>query len=246
MLKKLVKYGNSNALILDKAILEILNIEEGSIIKIKTDGKSIILTPHTKSKSEKVSETVTHAETTVEASVKELVKKSHAGAGKYEQEKAEEFLMVGLQKHQELIKQMAQNTDFSKEAVELSKKFDPKSSEYVKAYTELRYKYSPELFKLEQEMYEFENKSHPSQKELEEMGKELADHRKKYNGIHRKTEVKLSNNQEYVHEAQLLAEKYNFDKNSSGYLKAIDELIYKFHPEIKEARESERAILKEN
>jgi len=45
MLKKLVKYGNSNALIFDKAILELLDIEEGSVLKIKTDGKSIILTP---------------------------------------------------------------------------------------------------------------------------------------------------------------------------------------------------------
>ncbi len=46
MLKKLVKYGNSNAIILDKAILELLEIEEGSIIKVKTDGTSLIITPH--------------------------------------------------------------------------------------------------------------------------------------------------------------------------------------------------------
>ena len=45
MLKKLVRYGNSNALVLDKAILELLNISEGSVVKISTDGKSIILTP---------------------------------------------------------------------------------------------------------------------------------------------------------------------------------------------------------
>ena len=64
MLKKLVKYGNSNALIFDKAILELLNIEEGSVVKIKTDGKSIIITPHEKATSEKVSETYTHNEAT--------------------------------------------------------------------------------------------------------------------------------------------------------------------------------------
>lgn len=45
MLKKVVKYGNSNAIILDKAILELLNIAEGSMLKIKTDGTSLILTP---------------------------------------------------------------------------------------------------------------------------------------------------------------------------------------------------------
>jgi antitoxin component of MazEF toxin-antitoxin module len=45
MLKKLVKYGNSNALILDRAIMELLNIKEGSVVKFKTDGKSLIITP---------------------------------------------------------------------------------------------------------------------------------------------------------------------------------------------------------
>ena len=45
MLKKLVKYGNSNALVLDKALLELLNITEGSVVKIKTDGTSLIVTP---------------------------------------------------------------------------------------------------------------------------------------------------------------------------------------------------------
>lgn len=37
MLKKLVKYGNSNALILDRAILELLNINEGAVLKLHTD-----------------------------------------------------------------------------------------------------------------------------------------------------------------------------------------------------------------
>jgi len=46
MLKKLVKYGNSNALILDRAILELLNISEGAVVKLHTDGKSLVITPH--------------------------------------------------------------------------------------------------------------------------------------------------------------------------------------------------------
>ena len=45
MLKKLVKYGNSNALILDRAIMELLNMHEGSVVKLQTDGKSLIITP---------------------------------------------------------------------------------------------------------------------------------------------------------------------------------------------------------
>jgi antitoxin component of MazEF toxin-antitoxin module len=45
MHKKLVKYGNSTALIIDRAILELLNIHEGSIVKLRTDGTSLIITP---------------------------------------------------------------------------------------------------------------------------------------------------------------------------------------------------------
>ncbi len=45
MHKKLVKYGNSSALILDRAILALLNIQEGSVVKLSTDGKSLIITP---------------------------------------------------------------------------------------------------------------------------------------------------------------------------------------------------------
>jgi antitoxin component of MazEF toxin-antitoxin module len=45
MHKKLVKYGNSNALIIDRAILELLNIKEGAMLHLKTDGTSLIITP---------------------------------------------------------------------------------------------------------------------------------------------------------------------------------------------------------
>ena len=43
MIKKLIRYGNSNAIVLDKAILELLNIPEGSFVKLKTDGQSLII-----------------------------------------------------------------------------------------------------------------------------------------------------------------------------------------------------------
>src|ERR1700761_8652277 len=45
MLKKLVKFGNSTALVLDRAILELLNMQEGAVVKLKTDGTSLIITP---------------------------------------------------------------------------------------------------------------------------------------------------------------------------------------------------------
>jgi antitoxin component of MazEF toxin-antitoxin module len=45
MIKKLIRHGNSTALILDKPLLKILNIAHDTPLKIQTDGRSIIVTP---------------------------------------------------------------------------------------------------------------------------------------------------------------------------------------------------------
>lgn len=45
MIKKLAKYGNSHALVLDKALLELLNITDTTKLKLSTDGKSLVITP---------------------------------------------------------------------------------------------------------------------------------------------------------------------------------------------------------
>ena len=45
MIKKLVRHGNSRALIIDKPILEILGATEDSEFSITTDGVSLTITP---------------------------------------------------------------------------------------------------------------------------------------------------------------------------------------------------------
>ena len=47
MVKKLVRHGNSRALIIDKRILELLGVTEDTEFAITTDGKSLTLTPIT-------------------------------------------------------------------------------------------------------------------------------------------------------------------------------------------------------
>ena len=47
MIKHLTKHGNSYALVLDKAILELLNIGPDSPLEITTDGKALAVTPVT-------------------------------------------------------------------------------------------------------------------------------------------------------------------------------------------------------
>ena len=45
MIKTLTSHGNSAALIIDKALLEILHIDMGTPLEIVTDGESLVITP---------------------------------------------------------------------------------------------------------------------------------------------------------------------------------------------------------
>ncbi len=45
MIKKLSKYGNSLFVLIDKPILQLLNIDEKTQLQISTDGSNIIIKP---------------------------------------------------------------------------------------------------------------------------------------------------------------------------------------------------------
>jgi len=45
MLKKLTKHGNSLALVIDKGVLEILNIDDQTPLEISTDGTILLISP---------------------------------------------------------------------------------------------------------------------------------------------------------------------------------------------------------
>ena len=47
MVKKLIQHGNSAALVIDKPIMEILNITNETTFELSTDGKNLILSPQT-------------------------------------------------------------------------------------------------------------------------------------------------------------------------------------------------------
>lgn len=53
MIKKLIKHGNSAALVIDKPIMEILNITNETTFEISTDGKNLILSPQVEHTQEK-------------------------------------------------------------------------------------------------------------------------------------------------------------------------------------------------
>jgi antitoxin component of MazEF toxin-antitoxin module len=45
MIKTMIQHGNSSALVIDKPIMELLNIEQNTPLEISTDGKNIIISP---------------------------------------------------------------------------------------------------------------------------------------------------------------------------------------------------------
>ncbi len=57
MIKNLVKHGNSWALVIDRPILDLLNMNPDSPVEITTDGQSITISPATEdSRKQKVRE----------------------------------------------------------------------------------------------------------------------------------------------------------------------------------------------
>jgi antitoxin component of MazEF toxin-antitoxin module len=53
MVKKLIRHGNSTALVIDKPIMEILNITNETTFELSTDGKNLILSPQTECSQER-------------------------------------------------------------------------------------------------------------------------------------------------------------------------------------------------
>lgn len=45
MIKKLTKHGNSLALVVDRAVLDLLNIDADTPLEISTDGQVLIVSP---------------------------------------------------------------------------------------------------------------------------------------------------------------------------------------------------------
>jgi antitoxin MazE len=45
MIKKLSKHGNSLALVIDRAILDLLGIDEQTSLEVSTDGEALIVVP---------------------------------------------------------------------------------------------------------------------------------------------------------------------------------------------------------
>ncbi len=58
--KKLSKHGNSLALVIDKSILDLLGIDEDTLLEISTDGRALVVVPaHNRKRRKKFQEALT-------------------------------------------------------------------------------------------------------------------------------------------------------------------------------------------
>lgn len=248
MLKKLVKYGNSNALILDKALLELLNINEGSVVKIKTDGTSLIITPENSSDSATISPSVVPQELFSQA-LKQQFNKTTQNL---------ELLPVYLQKLQAVFQKYEKSfkkleaTEFKKAVQELEQIHgkDQKNPRYTKAVSLLCNHYAPELQQMEEEIKEVSRQYASADyqyTDAENNGALTAatvnfkKTHEKYGHLFPKL-AQLQENPEYIHESALLAEKYQLTKNSPAYMQEQVELIARYIPEYTAYQEEIKSI----
>lgn len=169
MLKKLAKYGNSTTLVIDKAILELLNMDESSIVKLRTDGKSLIITPVTEAEKGTITTGVEEATGSALSKirplfVKELEKKTASLSEKEIQ--AGTLLMPEMQQEMnalfahhkaaldEFQKNWSSNLEFAEALTSLEQKYNPKtqSEDYMKEFMKLRTQFFPELAQFDKGM----------------------------------------------------------------------------------------------
>ncbi len=235
MLKKIVKYGNSCALVLDKALLELLNMEEGSIVKIKTDGISLIITPQSALTQQTVSATVTMEDSLKNAS-KIAIEQSFG-----DPEKAQAFQAAYKEvsdRYATLIKNKMEIPEVALAMSAVQKRFanDTANPEYAQEIKKVQERYIPELGQMNQEMdalakkYTPINSQHSNASLLRE---EFTKVHIKYGHV-QKAVVKLTEDPEFIHEMVLLAEKYQSHKDKAytkEYFEAYTQLVSKNIPE---------------
>lgn len=227
MLKKLVKYGNSNALVLDKAIMELVGIEEGSVLKIKTDGTSLILTPHVPVTTEKVNEPFTAEKAMMEVNAKFVAR----GDVKLEQK-----ILKGQHRVRELSEKLAKDPAYLADLKAIVEKRSEMEPEMFLAHLKnLQYQYQPELKQAEVDMCLMPSvDTIEQQKAMQEAGAAYGSVHMKYQSTVMPKIMALGDNPEYQHELQLLVEEYQANLNSQEYMLAVSQLNCKYCPEFAE------------
>ena len=248
MLKKLVRYGNSNALVLDKAILELLNIAEGSVVKISTDGKSIILTPYQPA-TPIIQETMTSADAMRVANVQESMK-IYKNLSEEQKSFFEKELLIATKKHAELMMSLGYHEQLQKEFADARIACAGDQAAFMKQYKILIAKYVPEIPALQEKMLEIHEQCkilsggqsvQNLQSQHVQMEKDIAEVFAKHKAM--QTAVgNFMNSSEYQHRAQLITEKYQGNQNSTEFMQEMKSLMYEFCPDMKQLHQDLEAV----
>lgn len=251
MLKKLVKYGNSNALVLDKPILELLGIEEGSVVRLKTDGTSLVITPHIKPiAAEPVSIPVDQGEAFMRASIETgLSQNAHLYAHLSADEK-KQFIEDSVQNYKELslvTEDLGSNPElYQAYGAEMAQLLAANPDATYAEKKEIFYKYNPKMRAAQQRAFELEAKYKiPGFEERAPGGDKyqamqagfnnlFSNKFKKDHGASCSKMAEALNSPEYLHDMQLLAESYKAGTlTAEQYAEASREMMYKYMPELR-------------
>ena len=249
MLKKLVKYGNSNALVLDKAILELLNIAEGSVVKIKTDGHSLIITPQEKVAVQEVNQTVTSTEALQLVGIRGSIphyKEFDAAT----QAMLEKEISDIMNNYCEMVMKASSNQAFQKEAELLRATCGTDQIKFAHMRTSLMEKYVPELAQHSKRLADFDKKcrllaGEQPVEDMEQIQKDMTKAMQDVFAKHKDTQMScgtMMQSPEYLHRAQLLTEKFQDDQASVEFISEMKKLMYEFCPEMEQLHQDLEAV----
>lgn len=243
MLKKLVKYGNSNALVLDKPILDLLNIQEGAILKIKTDGKSIILTPHQEVESLEVVPTLSAQDMFIKSSILEGMSR-FSNLGETQKYALAQKRFDLHKKMQYAMEKVMKNPGYQKDIQDAAAQGLTVNLEtWAVRHEELFDQYAPELIQIKKDLANFEVDHNLTSVEVGQKEQDINNisMRQKFAAIFKKFNseqmAQKLQSPEYLHEAQLIAEKYQNNTQSAECVAEMKELMYKYCPEMRQVHE---------
>ncbi|HLJ31516.1 MAG TPA: AbrB/MazE/SpoVT family DNA-binding domain-containing protein [Candidatus Babeliales bacterium] len=260
MFKKLVKYGNSNALILDRAILELLNISEGAVVKLHTDGKSLIITPQ---------ESAPVKEIWMEGMERQKQVGQLKAADPVKDQQKEEC-MPGTEKGKQLAEQCKMIMDkyqddlallttesFLHEVDRLEEKYhnDKTSPAFVKEYFALRLKHAPNLAHFDKEMQEVQTmimQEDPVKYEkMKEWGPGSAKGKKLQDALKTimekyKDDLAILQSEAFLQAIDALTEKHKGNQSSPEFDKEMRTLRLEYAPNLekmdKEVQKAQKAL----
>lgn len=155
VIKKLVKYGNSYAIVIDRPIMELLSMKEGGTVKLKTDGSSLIITPVEIASPAELSKNTGHEQITamgrqtMDAYLALANDQDHKELAKAMQEaqlKMATEMMPLQMKFQPQIMKLTQSDAYKDGLNEIIMKYpDNSSKEFQQATKELMVKLDPEV-----------------------------------------------------------------------------------------------------